>query len=70
MQEHIVQIAIQKVAILYTDIEALVHSTQACIRPVYDNLREHVCISVNMYASNLVRMYVDIYMNCKPSMTV
>ena len=47
------------------DVEALVQSTRVCTRCVYDNLNEHACMSV-MYTSNLVRMHIDVYMNCKP----
>ena len=38
------------------------------VRRVQNNLHKHMCISV-MYMPNLVRMYIDLYMNCTPKMT-
>ena len=50
-------------------VEALVQNTCVLTRRVHDNLHKHVCMSV-MCTPNLVRMYVDINMNCKPMMMV
>ena len=51
------------------DIEAIMQSTCVCTRNVHDNLHKHACMSV-MYTPNLVCMHIDMYMNCKPRMTV
>ena len=51
------------------DVEALVQSTPVYTRRVYDNLHEHVCMSV-MYMPNMVHVHIDVYMNCKPRMVV
>ena len=51
------------------NVEALVQSTFAHIRLVHDNLYKHPWMSV-IYMTNLVRMYIDVYMNCKPMMMV
>ena len=51
------------------DVEALMQSTHVRTRYVYDNLYEHVYMSV-MYTPNLVHMHVEIYVNCKPRMMV
>ena len=51
------------------DVEAVMQST--CVRAicVYDDLHEHVCMSV-MHACMSVYMHVDIHMNYKPRMTL
>ena len=53
------------------DVEALVQSTHVCTLYicVHNNLHEYAFISV-MYMPNLVYIHVDVYMNCKPRMTV
>ena len=51
------------------DIEAFVQSTHVHTRRMHDNLHEHMCMSI-VYTPNLVHMDIDIYMNCKPRMTV
>ena len=51
------------------DIEALVETACVHTRYVHDDLYGHVCMSV-MYMPNLVRMHIDMYMNCKQRMMV
>ena len=51
------------------DLEGLMQGTHIHTRHVHDNSHKHACIAVT-YTPNLVRMYVDVYMNCKPRMTV
>ena len=51
------------------DVKTLVQSTCVDTICVHDNLYEHTCLSVT-YMANLVCIHLDIYMNCKPSMTV
>ena len=51
------------------DAEAVMQSIHICAIRVCKNLHEHACMSV-MYMPNLVHMHVDVYMNCKPRMTV
>ena len=41
------------------DLEALVQNTRGHSRHVYDNLHEHVCMSV-MYTPNLVWMHLKV----------
>ena len=43
------------------DIEALVQSSRVHTKRVHNNLHEHECMSIT-YMSNLVRMYVGVYM--------
>ena len=51
------------------DVEGVVQSI--CVRTirVCDNLREYAYMLV-MYMPNLVHMHIDVYMNCKPRITV
>ena len=51
------------------DVEALILSTRVCNRCVHDNLHDHMYMSI-MSTPNLIHMHVDVYMNCKPRMTV
>ena len=51
------------------DAEAFVQSTHVCTIRMYDNLHEHVCMSVT-YTPNLVHIHIDVYINCKLRMTV
>ena len=50
-------------------VEALMQSICVRTRCVHDYLHEHMCMSVR-YKPNLVCMYIDVYMNCKPRMMV
>ena len=51
------------------DLEPPMHGTHVRTRRVHNNLHEHAYMSV-MYTPNLVQMHVDMYMNCKPKITV
>ena len=51
------------------DLEPPMHGTHVHTRCVHNNLHEHACMSI-MYTPSLLQIHVDMYMNCKPKMTV